>query len=641
MKSVWDKFKAFMTDEEIPRLLGLSLVLIYLIGLGTVANIGITKTRHDAAGEYHQNGRYAARLLAANLSKNVGDSSDVLNAEAGQRALAEFAANFSPRSARVLDGDRRVVASVDPSEHGTVVSAGLTVGAAAGPSETGAPADLFVRAPIALVVGDDGASAGGGSPEPLFLEVVLPPEPKRVTDSADTAQVLGAVLVVLGALFVVYRCLREQLRGVSRIARKLHVHRDRLEEELGALRIADTLDSVTSSWNELVEIAERLSRDCKRSEADEELSKALQQMGGGALAEALNAHSDGLVYLGDDARVGFANSTACHLFGWSMNDVKNVALDGLEAKGIGSRVLELVREAVRPDGTIEGRVESVRANEEGGADQSCYSMRIIPAANGRHFGHALVVIRDVSQQIRADLAREEFITQVTHELRTPLTNIRAYAETLSSGVFDDPKIITDCYNVITKETRRLSRLVEDVLSVSQMEVGSIELQFDAVDLRALLNDGVRDVRNLAEEKEIDIQLVLPAKLEAVQVDRDKMAVVINNLLGNAIKYTPEGGNVIVGCQVTSGEVIITVKDNGIGIVAEDQARVFEKFQRAEDPQVQSETGTGIGLYTAREIVRRHHGDIELISEKGQGSTFVVKMPQAESRATALSTAEEA
>jgi signal transduction histidine kinase len=103
---------------------------------------------------------------------------------------------------------------------------------------------------------------------------------------------------------------------------------------------------------------------------------------------------------------------------------------------------------------------------------------------------------------------------VTHELRTPLTNIRAYTETLSSGMFEDPKVITECYNVITKETRRLSRLVEDMLSVSQLEVGSIELHVDNVDLKALLGDGVRDVRGLADEKNIDIQLVLPAKLES-------------------------------------------------------------------------------------------------------------------------------
>jgi signal transduction histidine kinase len=253
----------------------------------------------------------------------------------------------------------------------------------------------------------------------------------------------------------------------------------------------------------------------------------------------------------------------------------------------------------------------------------------------------VAVVRDVSQQIRADRAREEFVTQVTHELRTPLTNIRAYAETLSSGMFDDPNIITECYNVITKETRRLSRLIEDILSVSQLEVGSIELQLDHVDLKTLLADSVRDVRGLADDKNIDIQLALPPKLEAIRADRDKLAVVINNLLGNAIKYTPPGGNVMVGCQLTGSEVVLTFKDNGIGIDPSEHGRVFEKFQRSEDPDVQNETGTGIGLFTAREIVRGQGGNIELISEKGAGATFIVRLPHEETRAGALSTKEEA
>jgi signal transduction histidine kinase len=247
----------------------------------------------------------------------------------------------------------------------------------------------------------------------------------------------------------------------------------------------------------------------------------------------------------------------------------------------------------------------------------------------------------VSQQIRADRAREDFIAQVSHELRTPLTNIRAYAETLSSGMFDDPNLITECYNVITKETRRLSRLIEDILSVSQLEVGSIELSISDVDLKALLSDGIRDVRGLADEKNIDLRLVLPSKMEPVNGDRDKLAVVVNNLLGNAIKYTPPDGNVVVGTQFTAGEAIITVKDNGIGIDPAEQPRVFDKFYRAGKPEVQSESGTGIGLYTAREIVRNHGGEIELISEAGQGSTFMVHLPQEVSRAAALGTAQGA
>ena len=134
-------------------------------------------------------------------------------------------------------------------------------------------------------------------------------------------------------------------------------------------------------------------------------------------------------------------------------------------------------------------------------------------------------------------------------------------------------------------------------------------------------------------------LDLPETPVPVVADPDALTLVLSNLLGNAIKYTPPGGNVVVGCQVSADSVVITVKDNGIGISTEDQARVFEKFQRGTDPEVQNITGTGIGLFTAREIVRRHGGDIELISEKGAGSTFMARLPHRESRASALSTSQ--
>lgn len=266
--------------------------------------------------------------------------------------------------------------------------------------------------------------------------------------------------------------------------------------------------------------------------------------------------------------------------------------------------------------------------------------KVLPMHRAHHHGECLVIVRDVSQQMQAERAREEFVSHVTHELRTPLTNIRAYAETLSSGMFEDPKVMTECYNVITKETRRLSRLVEDILSVSQLEVGTIEITLDTVDLGVLLNECVRDIRGLADEKNLDLQLILPSKTETIMADRDKLAVVINNLLGNAIKYTPSDGTIIVGYQRTDSGVVMTFKDNGIGIDPDDQSRIFDKFQRGREPEVLNETGSGIGLYTSREIVRRHGGDIELISEKNEGSTFMVRLPQQKSRAASMSTQEE-
>jgi signal transduction histidine kinase len=287
----------------------------------------------------------------------------------------------------------------------------------------------------------------------------------------------------------------------------------------------------------------------------------------------------------------------------------------------GAAIADVVRSGM-------GATGSMRATERRieGADGSYYNVQVVPVLTQRQLRRCVALVLDVSQQVRADVAREEFVSQVTHELRTPLTNIRAYAETLSSGMFDDPKVITECYNVITKETRRLSRLIEDILSISQLEVGTMQLVLDQVDLRELITECVRDVRGIAESKEIDLQMVMPPKLDPVRLDRDKIAVVINNLLGNALKYSRSGAQVVVSCKANEGEVRLSVKDTGIGIDEKDHDRIFEKFQRSDDPDVQNETGTGIGLTTAREIVRHHGGDISILSKKGEGSTFTVHLP---------------
>lgn len=652
MRSGLKTLRRFLTAEEVPRWFGLSIVLIYLVGLGSVAHFGIVQARRECAVHFQRGSRYTIKVLAERLSvlRSSGPSDPKLIG-AYQRALREFAANVPARWLRVVDEQGRVVASTDPTQIDTISADDppraskqaiwevIPVRAAG----QNAP-DVFVRArltsddPTLTKLGDDQPGDGQAV---LYLEARLPPEPLDVSSLADQARMLAIVLVVLGALFVVYRCLREQLRSVSRIADRLQSHQDRLKEDIGSLHIADTIDSVTKAWNDLIDWTQRLHKAVQRSEADEELSQVLQRSGGGALAEAISAIPVGIIYIADEVRFEYLNSTALRLFGWNAQEAKQTALLEAKAAGVGAKILNVLRAALQVDGSFEGRTEMLETDEETDHDRSTYRLRVIPLQRGHHQGECVVVIRDVSQQIRAERAREEFITQVTHELRTPLTNIRAYAETLSSGMFDDPSVITDCYNVITKETRRLSRLVEDVLSVSQLEVGTIDLQVGDVDLKALLSDGVRDVRGLADEKNIDIQLVLPSKLEPIEADRDKLAVVVNNLLGNAIKYTPPDGNVVVGCQLTGDGVTISVKDNGIGIDPTDHGRVFEKFQRASDPEVQSQAGSGIGLYTAREIVRRHRGEIELISEKAQGSTFLVRLPHQETRAAALSTTQEA
>jgi len=615
LKRWWTQLTGFLTAEEVPRWFGLSLVLIYLVGLATVTNVGIRQARRETSAHFRGSALYATEMLVDRLASLPDPSLPGGQNSPYERAMGEFAAHVPVRSVRLLNGER-VLASIDPSDFDGVPASTRSL---AIPSEMevtplrrsdgGAP-DLFLRAAVHSSTISD----------PLLLEVVLIGEPPASISFASHAGAFSVLLVVLGAFFVVYRCLREQLRGVARIADRLYAHRDRIRDELTSLRIADSngLDGVTTAWNELVNLTQHLLETVQRTEANQELSRVLQNSGGGALAEALHAVPDGIIHIRDESRVDYANATACRLLGWNTHGSSDRTLDGADGSNASQQILSLIRGSLGPDGKYEPCTEVVETEEEKGEPANSYRVWVVPLTRGHHSGECVILIRDVSQQMRAERAREEFVTQVTHELRTPLTNIRAYAETLSSGMFEDPKVITECYNVITKETRRLSRLIEDILSVSQLEVGSIHLAVDNVDLRALLTDGVRDVRGVAEEKSIDLQLVLPAKLETIRGDRDKLAVVINNLLGNAIKYTPRDGTVIVGCQMSGQEAMITVKDNGIGIEGQYLQKVFGLFEKLNPIS----EGTGIGLALINRIIEVHGGRIWVESEGlGKGSTF--------------------
>ena len=648
MSPIANTLKRFLSAEEVPRWFGFSVVLIYLLGLGAVMDFGVAQARTENSDSFRRSSEYAVELLAERLQDIDAAAADAkANYERELRMMAE---TFSIPALRIVDSRGGVVASVEqiaphttPGQDISFVSV-TSSGAADG---HGTNTNVY-RVPIrvAASTSESGAAQIGtatpsGKPV-LFLEALPAVQSPASSNPADRARALTVVLVALGVLFGLFRCLRGQLRGVRRIAEQLTAPRERIEDDLDSLRITDTVDTVTTSWNELIDLTQRLAQAVERSEADQELSRALQKSGGGALCEALDCIPDRIVYITDARQFEYVNASARRMLEWDAatpGSHINVSVADAQATGMGGRVFELVRSAVQKDGSFKTLTETL--SEDNDHDSSSYRVHVIALPHAQRFGECVVVIRDVSQQLRAERSRDEFITQVTHELRTPLTNIRAYAETLSSGIFEDPAVVTECYNVITKETRRLSRLIEDILSVSQLDAGSIELNFDTVDLRVLLEEAVRDVRGLADEKSIDLQLILPAKLEPIRGDRDKLAVVINNLLGNAIKYTPSDGNIVVGCQCTIDESAITIKDNGVGIDPSEHGRVFEKFARSKDPAVQSETGTGIGLYTAREIVRHHHGEIDLVSEKGAGSTFMVRLPRQATRASSLTTAEGA
>jgi two-component system phosphate regulon sensor histidine kinase PhoR len=235
-------------------------------------------------------------------------------------------------------------------------------------------------------------------------------------------------------------------------------------------------------------------------------------------------------------------------------------------------------------------------------------------------------VRDVTQQKLAEKMHTEFVNSATHELRTPMANIKAYAETLAQAdelAIEEQK---EFCNTINAEVSRLSRMIDDLLSIESMEVGSLALVRLETDVERLLREKVEMARPLMDKKSLSFQVRLPEKLPKMLLDKDKIALAIDNLLGNAAKYTPPGGEVALRVDIDEEALQIHVQDSGVGIAEGELAKVFDKFFRSADVRVREETGTGLGLAMVREIVTLHGGEITVKSKLDEGSTFSITLP---------------
>ena len=224
--------------------------------------------------------------------------------------------------------------------------------------------------------------------------------------------------------------------------------------------------------------------------------------------------------------------------------------------------------------------------------------------------------------------KDEFVFIAAHELRTPVTAIRGYAEMLGDASKELPEQAKEFVMRLQQSGGRLAMLVNDLLEVARSQAGRLKVQTSPQDLVAIITATLAELKPLAEEKRHTISFSPPAPLPPVLADKDKLQEVMVNLVGNAIKYTPPQGKVEVGLKVAGQSIITWVKDNGIGIGPDDQAKLFQRFFRVESDETRHIQGTGLGLFIVRQIVEHMNGKIWVESAKGQGSTFYFTLPTA-------------
>ncbi len=241
------------------------------------------------------------------------------------------------------------------------------------------------------------------------------------------------------------------------------------------------------------------------------------------------------------------------------------------------------------------------------------------------------VLHDVTKQEKIENERKEFVSNVSHELRTPLTSMRSYLEALLDGAWKDPEIAPQFLEVTQEETDRMIRMIKDLLDLSRMDSNKSVLDLEYLNVNELFDHVIKRFEMMIQssdktKKEFSIKREFTKSQLWVEVDADKMIQVLDNIMNNAIKYSPDGGTITCGLVETNTSVIFSISDEGLGIPKRDLANVFDRFFRVDKARARSMGGTGLGLAITKEVVQKHKGKIWAESTEGKGTTFYISLP---------------
>ena len=348
-------------------------------------------------------------------------------------------------------------------------------------------------------------------------------------------------------------------------------------------------------WKERADTADALRGEHELEDREERLVRDL----------VLATMHDGILLIARDARVAFANEA----IGRHLPSVP-ASVDA---------ILPLALRTAIQDSRDHGSPTSVLV--ETGVPSRWLAGTITPAADDA----TLVVLRDVTQQRRLDAVRRDFVANASHELKTPAATIQASAETVRQAAEDDPAAVLHFASQLEREAMRLSRIVADLLDLSRLESGSTP--DDLVSLEAAAREEGQRSEDAAERAGVVLEVITDGH-QMVRGSRKDLALLVRNLIDNAIRYSHEGSQVTVEVDSNDDEVTLRVSDTGIGIPSRDISRIFERFYRVDRARSRETGGTGLGLAIVKHVVENHGGSIEVESELGRGTTFRITLPSA-------------
>ncbi|MEZ7172439.1 cell wall metabolism sensor histidine kinase WalK [Sporosarcina sp. OR05] len=385
--------------------------------------------------------------------------------------------------------------------------------------------------------------------------------------------------------------MRRQAQAMAQgnFSRKVHVYGN---DEMGQLAIA--FNHLTNQLQE------------SQSTTESEQRK---------LASVLENMTDGVISTDRKGRVSLINDSALIMLRMTRDLVINrpiASILGLEQSYTFEDLIQ-VRDSIALDFSTEEQPYILRATFS-------VTQRETGFVNG-----LIVVLHDNTEQEKIDMERREFVSNVSHELRTPLTTMRSYLDALAEGAWQNEEIAPSFLRVTQTETERMIRLVNDLLKLSRMDSKEYELNTEWVEFNHFFNSIIERFE-FSKSQKVQFKRLLPSADLFVEIDTDKMTQVIDNIISNALKYSPDGGDVRFGVTLSGSFIKVMISDDGLGIPKANVNRIFERFYRADRARSRAMGGTGLGLAIAKEMIHAHGGEIWAESEEGMGTTVFFTLP---------------
>ena len=396
---------------------------------------------------------------------------------------------------------------------------------------------------------------------------------------------------------------------------------------------------VTGPVEKLMEFTRRVSRgdfdfraQVKSNDEIGELAGALNHMaatikekvrliseGKNRLETVLTNMTSGVIFINGKRQVDLVNPAAERFLSFTGEGSKGVVHDALIKHPELSAAID---NALKSCGALEREIKIENPEE------AALQVVISPIHNNKGDCIGVVaVLHDITERRKVERMRKDFVGNVSHELKTPVTSIKGFTETLLDGAIDDTETNREFVEIIDKEADRLKRVIQDLLELSRLEGKQVKLNFKPEDLSSIIRSTVQNLSGQIKSKNLNVQIELPEKTVIAAVDRDIVEQILVNLVDNAVKYSPAGGVIEIAVEEREKDVVVRVRDTGMGIPPEDIGRVFERFYRVDKTRSRDQGGKGLGLSIVKHLVDIHGGTVGVTSKQGEGSEFFFALPK--------------